>query len=186
MTAFRPRRGIAVMELVVVALIVIVLLAIAIPRFTRPTLDLVSGPAASVAPGATGALAVRVTSWRGAALADVPVVFEPGEGMAVTPTTARTDSSGVATATWFAGPAPGERTIVAHLEGRLTPSVRIAVRATAPRAPAVAPPSATPAAAETTRAGSAAPGTTPPATGRPAPTPSDPATPRPDSAASPR
>src|SRR5688500_7926538 len=43
MTALPARRGIAVMELVVVALIVIVLLAIAVPRFTRPTLDIVSG-----------------------------------------------------------------------------------------------------------------------------------------------
>jgi hypothetical protein len=186
MTALQARRGIAVMELVVVALIVIVLLAIAVPRFTRPTLDLVSGPSATVAAGATGALAVRVTSWRGAALAGVPVVFEPGEGVAVTPTVARTDSSGVATATWFVGPAPGARSIDAHLEGRRSPSVRIAMRATAGREPAVTPPSAAPAAAETTRAGTPAPGTTPPATGRPAPTPGGTATPRPDSAAAPR
>lgn len=186
MLALPARRGIAVMELVVVALIVIVLLAIAVPRFTRPTLDVVAGPPASVTTGATGRLAVRVTSWRGAAEAGVPVVFEASEGIEVTPTLARTDSVGVASATWRAGPAPGDRTIVAHVEGRRSPDVRVSVRASAGAGATTTPPGATPAAADTTRSGAATPGTTPPASGRPAPTPAADTPARPDSGAAPR
>lgn len=146
MLRLAARRGIAVIELVVVALIVAVLLAIAIPRFTRPTLDVVQGPGASIRAGSSGPLAVRVTSWRGAAQAGVPVEFVAADGIAVTPTIARTDSAGVARATWFAGPEAGTATIRAHVEGRDLPSVTIATRSTAvaPAAPApsVAPPAA--------------------------------------------
>ncbi len=139
------RRGIAVMEVIVVALIIGVLLVIAIPRFTRPTLDIVEGPGASIQAGETGPIAVRVTSWRGAAQRGVPVAFETADGIAVTPEVATTDSNGVARATWFAGPGRGPRTIVAHVEGRETPSVTVATRADgeaapAPAAPPVAPP----------------------------------------------
>lgn len=149
MTARSSRRGIAVMELIVVALIVGVLLAIAIPRFTRPTLDVLEGPGAEIAAGGTGTLAVRVTSWRGAAQPGVPVAFETEDGISVTPEIATTDSSGVARATWFAGPGTGPRTIVAHVQGRETPSVTVETRAGAPEsapAPAgAAAPAATPA-----------------------------------------
>ena len=149
MIALSSRRGIAVMELIVVALIIGVLLAIAIPRFTRPTLDVVEGPGAEIAAGATGTLAVRVTSWRGSAQAGVPVAFEAADGMAVTPTVATTDSSGVARATWFAGPGLGPRTIIAHVEGRETPRVTVETRtgaSTGAVAPAPSPSADTPSA----------------------------------------
>ena len=146
------RRGIAVIELVVVLLIVGVLLAIAIPRFTRPTLTVVSGPGATVPAGASGPLAVRVTSWRGAAQAGVPVAFEGERGIAVTPAVVRTDSTGTAVATWLAGPTAGARTIVAHVEGRETPRLTIETRATGAR-PAASP--AAPTGADTGRSDTA-------------------------------
>lgn len=155
MIAPAPRRGIAVMEVIVVALIVGVLLVIAIPRFTRPTLDVVEGPAASVTAGETGPIAVRVTSWRGAAQRGVPVAFETADGIAVTPEVATTDSNGVARATWFAGPGQGPRTIVAHVQGRETPSVTVSTRAEESAAPATAAPPA---------AASDSPATAPPTT----------------------
>ena len=142
MVAPAARRGIAVMEVIVVALIVGVLLVIAIPRFTRPTLDIVEGPGASIQSGDTGPIAVRVTSWRGAAQRGVPVAFETADGIAVTPEVATTDSNGVARATWFAGPGRGPRTIVAHVEGRDTPSVTVATRADEAAEPVPAAPPA--------------------------------------------
>jgi hypothetical protein len=149
MIVLAVRRGIAVMELVVVALIVGVLLAIAIPRFTRPSLDVLQGPGEEVAAGASGTLTVRVTSWRGAVQPGVPVAFDARNGVAVTPEVARTDSSGIATATWFAGPATGPSTIRVHVEGRDTPSVTLSTRtraAAAAAAPAVVDSAPSPAA----------------------------------------
>ncbi|HEX6058065.1 MAG TPA: invasin domain 3-containing protein [Gemmatimonadaceae bacterium] len=140
MIVLAARRGIAVMELVVVALIVGVLLAIAIPRFTRPSLDVLQGPDAEIPAGASGTLTVRVTSWRGAAQPGVPVAFEARNGLAVTPEVAHTDSSGIATATWFAGPAAGTATIRVHVEGRDTPSVTLSTRTRAATAPPAAAP----------------------------------------------
>ena len=162
MIAPAARRGIAVMEVIVVALIVGVLLVIAIPRFTRPTLDVVEGPGASIRAGETGPIAVRVTSWRGAAQPGVPVAFETADGIAVTPEVATTDSNGVARATWFAGPGRGARTIVAHVEGRETPSVTVATRADEAAEPATAAPSTAP---------PPAPSDTPPADTQPAASP---------------
>jgi hypothetical protein len=182
----RARTGLTVLELVIILVIIGVLLFIVVPRFTAPTLTMVSSPDSVVAPGATGEVTVKVTNRSGLPQRGARIEFEATGGMVV-PRLAEADSAGIARATWTAGADSGRMTIIAHLDGRTTPEVTMTSRVqgsaapvAAPTAPAAQPVDSSRAAADTARArtdSAASPGasktpaqtpaTTPPATKRP-------------------
>lgn len=138
------RRGVTVLEMVIIVVIVGLLLLIAIPRFTAPTLTVVTAPDSVVAQGASGDVVVRVTDRRGSPQRGVRLQFESTVGGAVTPAEVQTDSTGAARAIWRAAADSGRMRIVAHLAGRTTPEVeflsRIAPSATSTAVPPAAQP----------------------------------------------
>jgi hypothetical protein len=184
----RSRRGLTVLELVIIIIIIGVLLLIAVPRFTAPTLVSMAAPDSVVAPNATGEVAVKVTSRRGAPQPGVKIQFEATGRGTVTPEEVVTDSTGTARATWRATADTGALRIIAHPSGKTTPEVELKSRVmgVVTAAPATPVPAAAQtldstaakkdSSAATTGAASASPGTktpaqtpanTPPATKRP-------------------
>ena len=131
------RNGFTISEIVIVLVIIAILLLITIPQFTRPNLEVVTVPDSLVAPNASGAVAVRVTSRGGAPQRGVMVRFEAQGRGTVSPEEAATDSAGVATTTWRAMPDTGALTIRARAAGRAQPEVVLRTRV---RAPSAAPP----------------------------------------------
>jgi len=131
----RSRRGLTVLELVIIVIIIGLLLLIVVPRFTAPTLVSMTTPDSVVAQNASGEVAVKVTSRRGAPQPGVKIQFESTGGV-VTPAEVETDSTGTARATWKATTDSVLR-IVAHPQGKTTPEV--VMRAKVAGAPPVAP-----------------------------------------------
>jgi prepilin-type N-terminal cleavage/methylation domain-containing protein len=137
------RRGLAIVEMLIVLVIVALLFAIAIPQFSRVDVQPVTKPDTVVAPNASGPLSVRVVGWRGRAVPGATVRFEAsGRGGAVTPTSAVTDSAGVATTTWIVRDTSRSVVFTAAVEGqkaRVSLPVRVSGAAAATGGP---PPSA--------------------------------------------
>lgn len=129
-------RGLAIIELLIVVVIVALLFAIAIPQFGRVQLRPVTKPDSVVGPNASGPLTVRVTGWRGRSVPGVPVRFEvSGRGGAVTPTTATTDSAGLATTTWIVRDTTKSVVFTASVDGQSArTSVPVRVAAAGPAA----------------------------------------------------
>jgi len=124
------REGLTVFETVFIVVIVGLLLLIAIPRFTAPTLTVTSAPDSVVAANASGAAAVRVTNRNGKPQPGIRLQFEATGGGAVTPGEVETDSTGTARVTWHAAADSGRMRIVAHLAGRTAPEVEMLARIT--------------------------------------------------------
>ena len=109
-------------ETVIVLVIIALLLLIAIPQFTRPSVAAVTAPDSVVAPSATGPIAVRVMS-RGASQSGVMVRFEAEGKGRVVPAEATTDSAGVARSTWTAAADTGELVVTVRAGGRAAPAL---------------------------------------------------------------
>jgi hypothetical protein len=122
------RSALTTSEIVIVLVIVALLLLITIPQFTRPTLATVSAPDSVVAPGASGPIAIRVSRRNGTPQSGVTVRFETEGHGSVTPTEARTDSTGVATATWRAAADTGALSVTARAAGRSQPEIVLHAR----------------------------------------------------------
>lgn len=135
------RNGFSVFETVAIFVIIAILLLIAIPQFTRPTLAAVAVPDSVVAPGSFGSLSVKVSDSRGTPQRGVTVRFDvEGKGN-VTPAEASTDSTGVARTVWQAAADTGGLSVTARAAGRSRPAlvIRTTVRgkpATPPTPPA--------------------------------------------------
>ena len=138
----QSRRGLTVLELVIIVIIIGLLLLIAVPRFTAPSLATMATPDSVVAPNATGEVAVKVTSRRGAPQRGVKIQFESTGSGTVTPSEVETDSTGTAKATWRATADTGTLRIVAHPSGKTTPEVVMTSKVLGVVAPAPAPTSA--------------------------------------------
>ncbi|HZI41985.1 MAG TPA: hypothetical protein VFD67_09790 [Gemmatimonadaceae bacterium] len=138
------RYGFSVFETVAILVILAVLLLIAIPQFTRPTLAAVATPDSVVAPGSFGKLAVKVSDSNGTPQRGVTVRFEVEGKGSVSPAEASTDSTGVANAIWQAAADTGALSVTARAAGRSRPALVIhtivkgkpAVPAAAPKSPA--------------------------------------------------
>jgi hypothetical protein len=156
------RKGITVLELVIVLVIIGLLLLIFIPRLTSPALVGVTSPDSVVAASATGDVVVRVTSRSGAPQRAAKVEFEATGVGSITPAEAETDSTGTARATWHASADSGTMRIVAHLAGKTTPSVTMTSRVRAPEKNLTTPPAAPGASVDSTKpAGAQTPAQTP-------------------------
>src|SRR3954468_1284780 len=175
MEMLRSRRGLTVLELVIIVIIIGLLLLIVVPRFTGPTLVSMTAPDSVVAPNATGEVAVKVTNRSGAPQQGVKIQFEATGKGTVTPEEVQTDSTGTARATWRATADTGALRIIAHPSGKTTQEGDLKARVMG--AVSVAPASPPPATAQpldssaakkdssaaTTGAATASPGTKTPA-----------------------
>jgi len=117
------RRALTLVEIVLVLVIIAILLVITIPQFTKTTLAAVATPDSVVTSGASGPVRVRVTDARRHPQAGVTVRFETEGAGAVTPTEVRTDSAGVASATWHAVGDSGSMQVTARAGGRMRPEL---------------------------------------------------------------
>ena len=134
-------RGFSILETIAIFVIIAILMLIAIPQFTRPTLAAVAAPDSVVSPGAFGSLAIKVSNASGAPQRGVMVRFEVEGKGSVTPTEAATDSNGVARVIWQAAPDTGALSVTARAAGRSRPAVvvRTEVRGQRSAAPAATP-----------------------------------------------
>ena len=135
------RSGFSIVETVAIFVIIAILLLIAIPQFTRPSLAAVAAPDSVVAPGSFGTIAVKVANSRGTPQQGVTVRFEAEGKGTVTPPEAATDSSGVARTVWQAAPDTGALSVTARAAGRAQPALVLRTRVRAqplstPAAPA--------------------------------------------------
>ena len=73
------RYGFSIIETVAIFIIIAILLLIAIPQFTRPSLAAVAAPDSVVSPGSFGKLSVKVSDSRGTPQRGVTVRFEAGD-----------------------------------------------------------------------------------------------------------
>jgi prepilin-type N-terminal cleavage/methylation domain-containing protein len=128
-----PQRAFTVFEVVIVLLIIAVLLAIAIPQVTSPTLTAVSAPDSVVTSGSSGAVAVRVSRRGGASQAGVRVRFESEGKGEVIPAEVATDSTGVATSQWRAGTDSGALRIRVRVAARERPELVLRTKVVAAR-----------------------------------------------------
>lgn len=119
------RSGFSVFETVAIFIIIGILLLIAIPQFTRPTLAAVAVPDSVVSPGSFGRLAVKVSDSRGTPQRGVTVRFEVEGKGSVTPAEASTDSTGVAHTVWQAAADTGALSVTARASGRSRPALVI-------------------------------------------------------------
>ena len=142
------RFGFSVFETVAILVILAVLLLIAIPQFTRPTLTKVAAPDSVVAPGSFGKLAVKVSDSNGTPQRGVVVRFEAEGKGSISPAEASTDSTGVANTVWQAAADTGGLTVTARAAGRARPALVIhtsvrgktaAVQAATPTSPGTQP-----------------------------------------------
>ena len=164
----RLRKGITVLELVIVIVIIVVLALIIIPRLTSPALVGVTMPDSVVAGASTGDVAVRVTSKGGAPQRGAKVAFEATGVGSVTPGEAETDSTGTAHATWHTSADSGTMTIIAHFEGKTTPKVTMTSRVrVAATSNLTSPAPAAPASVESTKTTPATPPANTPSTKKP-------------------
>lgn len=133
-------RGFSIVETVAILVIIAILLLIAIPQFSRPTLAAVATPDSVVTPGSFGALAVKVSNARGVPQRGVMVRFEVEGKGSVNPAEVATDSTGVAHAMWQAAPDTGALSVTARAAGRSRPTLVIQTRVRGqPTAAPVAP-----------------------------------------------
>ena len=134
------RSGFSILETIAIFIIIAILLLIAIPQFSRPSLAAVAAPDSVVAPGSFGTIAVKVTGARGTPQQGVTVRFEVEGKGSVTPTEASTDSSGVARTVWQAAPDTGALSVTARAAGRAQPTLVLRTRVRAqPASPSTAP-----------------------------------------------
>lgn len=135
------RNGFSVFETVAIFVIIAILLLIAIPQFTRPTLAAVAAPDSVVTPGSFGRLAVKVSDSHGTPERGVTVRFEVEGKGSVTPAEASTDSTGVAHTVWQAAADTGALSVTARAAGRSRPAlvIRTNVRGQAASAPPTTP-----------------------------------------------
>ena len=119
------RFGFSLFETVAILVILAILLLIAIPQFTRPTLAAVAAPDSVVTPGSFGNLSVKVSDSRGTPQRGVTVRFEAEGRGSVSPAEASTDSAGVAHAVWQAAPDTGTLSVTARAAGRARPALVI-------------------------------------------------------------
>ena len=122
------RSGFSVVETVAILVIIGILLLIAIPQFSRPSLAAVAAPGSVVAPGAFGTLAVKVANSRGTPQQGVTVRFEAEGKGTVAPAEAATDSAGVARTVWQAAPDTGALSVTARAAGRAQPALVLRTR----------------------------------------------------------
>lgn len=122
------RRGFSMVETIAILVIIAILLLIAIPQFTRPTLAAVAAPDSVVTPGSFGKLAIKVSNASGVPERGVMVRFEVEGKGTVTPLEASTDSTGVARVVWQAAPDTGVLSITARAGGRSRPTLVIESR----------------------------------------------------------
>ena len=137
------RRGFSTLETIAILVIIAILLLIAIPQLTRPSLAAVAVPDSVVAPGSFGTLAIKVLSSRGVPQRGVMVRFDVEGKGSVTPAEASTDSTGVARVVWQAAPDTGTLSVTARAAGRARPTVVVKTRV---RGQPAAAPTAAPAA----------------------------------------
>jgi hypothetical protein len=119
------RYGFSIIETVAILVIIAILLLIAIPQFTRPTLAAVAAPDSVVAPGSFGKLSVKVSDSRGTPQRGVTVRFEAEGKGTVSPAEASTDSTGVAQTVWQAAADTGALSVTARAAGRARPALVI-------------------------------------------------------------
>ena len=119
------RFGFSLFETVAILVILAILLLIAIPQFTRPTLAAVAAPDSVVTPGSFGNLSVKVSDSRGTPQRGVTVRFEAEGRGSVSPAEASTDSAGVAHAVWQAAADTGTLSVTARASGRARPALVI-------------------------------------------------------------
>ena len=131
------RNGFSVFETVAIFVIIAILLLIAIPQFTRPTLAAVVVPDSVVAPGSFGSLSVKVSDSRGTPQRGVTVRFDVEGRGNVTPAEASTDSTGVARTVWRAAADTGALSVTARAAGRSRPA--LVIRTTVRGKPAASP-----------------------------------------------
>ena len=117
------RNGFSIIETVAILIILAILLLIAIPQFTRPTLAAVATPDSVVAPGSFGKLAIKVSDSRGTPQRGVTVRFEAEGKGTVSPAEASTDSAGVAQTVWQAAADTGSLSVTARAAGRARPAL---------------------------------------------------------------
>lgn len=132
------RGGFSIVETIAILVIIALLMLIAIPQFTKPTLAAVAVPDSVVSPGSFGTLAIKVSNARGMPQRGVTVRFDVDGKGSVTPVEAATDSSGVARVVWQAAPDTGVLSVTARAAGRSRPAlvVRTRVRGQPQAAPA--------------------------------------------------
>ena len=135
------RPGFSIVETVAIFVIIAILLLIAIPQFTKPTLAAVAAPDSVVSPSSFGTLAIKVSDSRGTPQRGVAVRFDVEGKGTVTPVEAATDSTGIARAVWQAAADTGSLTVTARAAGRSRPTVVVRTRVrgqprVAPAAPA--------------------------------------------------
>lgn len=131
------RKGLTVIELVMVILIIGLLIGITMPyvrshnRGALPArLATISALDSVVVPGSVQRIVVAVTDASGKPLPGVPVTFAvEGGGGALSQTLVQSDSAGRATVTWTVGRDPGANALTATAPG--TGPARIAVNARA-------------------------------------------------------
>jgi len=130
------RFGFSIFETVAILVILAILLLIAIPQFTRPTLAALAAPDSVVAP-------VKVSDSRGTPQRGVTVRFEAEGKGSVSPAEASTDSAGVAHAVWQAAPDTGALSVTARAAGRSRPALVIRTSVRGKPSPTSAAPAAT-------------------------------------------
>jgi hypothetical protein len=132
------RNGFSIFETVAIFVIIAILLLIAIPQFTRPTLAAVAVPDSVVSPGSFGSLSVKVSDSRGTPQRGVTVRFDVEGKGSVTPVEASTDSTGVAHVVWQAAADTGALSVTARAAGRSRPE--LVIRTNVRGKPAAPPP----------------------------------------------
>lgn len=117
------RRGMTAIEIVSSLVILAIIVGIGIANFTAPTIIAVARPDSLTTSAGSGTLSVKVAARTGNPQPGVTVVFESQGSGGVTPTDALTDSTGIASARWRAGPDTGMLRITARAAGRSRPTV---------------------------------------------------------------
>lgn len=142
------RRGMTIVEMLIVIAIIVILAAIVMANVTAPTLTAVAKPDTISTSAGTGIFAVRVTASGDHPQRGVTIRFEAEGSGSVVPAEAVTDSSGVAKTTWQAGPDTGVFRITARASGRSRPELTVRTHVTGiPATPVPGAPSGSPAGA---------------------------------------
>lgn len=136
------RGGFSIVETIAILVIIAILLLIAIPQFTRPSLAAVAAPDSVVSPGSFGTIGIKVLSPSGVPQRGARVRFDAEGKGTVNPAEATTDSTGVAHTVWQAAADTGVLSVTARAAGRSRP---ILVIRTHVRGLSISPPAAAPA-----------------------------------------
>ena len=156
------RRGMTIVEMLIVIAIIVILAAIVMANVTAPALTAVAKPDTISTSAGSGVFAVRVTASGGHPQRGVTIRFETEGSGSVVPAEAVTDSTGVAKTTWRAGPDTGVFRITARASGRSRPELVVRTHVTGiPAAPAAAAAAISPAGAPQTSPAAGTPSTAP-------------------------